>query len=53
MLHYQFDPYYLCIILAFAPVLLERKANRIRKSLDPEKGKLQEIRTVFDSQDRR
>jgi hypothetical protein len=38
--------------VAFAPLLLERKANRIRKSLDPEKGQHRNIRTVFQSDDR-
>ena len=37
---------------AFAPILLERKANRIRKSVDPEKAGAQQIRTVFDNDDR-
>ena len=37
---------------AFAPILLERKANRIRKSVDPEKAGAQQVRTVFDNDDR-
>ncbi|PCH40176.1 MFS polyamine transporter [Wolfiporia cocos MD-104 SS10] len=36
----------------FAPFLLERKAERIRKSMDPEKAQNREVRTVFDSADR-
>ncbi|KAI0749869.1 MFS polyamine transporter [Daedaleopsis nitida] len=36
----------------FPPVLLERKAARMRKSADPEKGTPREIRTVFDGADR-
>jgi len=39
-------------LLAFAPLLLERKANKIRKTLDPEKGQHKNIRTVFQSNDR-
>ncbi|OBZ77932.1 hypothetical protein A0H81_01635 [Grifola frondosa] len=33
----------------FAPVLLERKAEMIRKTMDPEKAEGREICTVFDS----
>ncbi|KAG0708662.1 MFS polyamine transporter [Suillus ampliporus] len=36
----------------YAPVLLERKAARIRKSMDAEKAPSREIRTIFDSEDR-
>ena len=36
--------------IAFPPVLLERKAAIIKKSLGPEKGK--HIRTVYDGVDR-
>ncbi|KAI0077547.1 MFS polyamine transporter [Panus rudis PR-1116 ss-1] len=36
----------------FAPLLLERKANRIRKSMDPEKADGREVRTIFDGADR-
>jgi len=36
----------------FAPVLLERKARRIRKSMDPEKGENAQIRTVFEGENR-
>ncbi|KAI0648903.1 MFS polyamine transporter [Trametes meyenii] len=36
----------------FPPVLLERKAQAIRKSMDPEKAQNCEIRTVYDSADR-
>ena len=39
-------------LVAFAPLLLERKANRIRKTLDAEKGQHKHIRTVFQSNDR-
>ena len=37
---------------AFPPILLERKAAQIRKSMDPEKAQAREIRTVFDGADR-
>lgn len=36
----------------YAPLLLERKAERIRKSMDAEKAPYREIRTVFEGQDR-
>ncbi|KAI0947331.1 hypothetical protein AcV7_009784 [Taiwanofungus camphoratus] len=36
----------------FAPLLLERKAQQLRKSMDPEKAQMREIRTVYDSTDR-
>ncbi|KAH8096902.1 MFS polyamine transporter [Cristinia sonorae] len=36
----------------FAPVVLERKAVRIRQGMDPEKSGHKEVRTVFDSADR-
>ncbi|KAG1731356.1 MFS polyamine transporter [Suillus paluster] len=36
----------------YAPILLERKAERIRRSMDAEKVSYGEIRTVFDGQDR-
>ncbi|KAG1727551.1 MFS polyamine transporter [Suillus paluster] len=36
----------------YAPLLLERKAERIRRSMDAEKAPYREIRTVFDGQDR-
>ncbi|KAI0366301.1 MFS polyamine transporter [Pilatotrama ljubarskyi] len=36
----------------YAPILLERKAIRIRKSMDPEKAQTREVRTVFDGADR-
>lgn len=39
--------------LAFAPLLLERKANRIRKARDAEKAEPREIRSIYDSADRR
>ena len=38
--------------LAFPPVLLERKAQQIRKSMDAEKGPYREVRSVFDGADR-
>ncbi|TFK47476.1 MFS general substrate transporter [Heliocybe sulcata] len=34
----------------YAPILLERKASRMRKDADPEKG--QRVRTAFDTEDR-
>ena len=37
---------------AFAPVLLERKAEQIRKGMDTEKGQYREVRSVFDGADR-
>lgn len=39
---------------AYPPVLLERKARAIKESmaLDPEKGQICEVRTVFDGPDR-
>ncbi|GBE84877.1 MFS polyamine transporter [Sparassis latifolia] len=36
----------------YAPLLLHRKAEKIRLSMDPEKAQAREIRTVFDSADR-
>ncbi|TFY63511.1 hypothetical protein EVJ58_g3220 [Rhodofomes roseus] len=36
----------------YAPILLERKAARIRKNMDPEKAERRIIRTAFDSADR-
>ncbi|KAH9936238.1 MFS polyamine transporter [Fomitopsis serialis] len=36
----------------YAPVLLERKARRIRKNMGSEKSQHQEIRTVYDHGDR-
>ncbi|KAI0788016.1 MFS polyamine transporter [Fomes fomentarius] len=36
----------------FPPILLERKAIRMRKDMDVEKGPVREIRTVFDGDDR-
>ncbi|KAL7279358.1 hypothetical protein ACG7TL_007199 [Trametes sanguinea] len=36
----------------FPPVLLERKAARIRKTMDPEKAGTREVRTIFDGADR-
>lgn len=41
------------IYIAYAPVLLERKAKQIRDGMrDAEKGPQQEVRTIFDSPDR-
>ncbi|CDO69456.1 hypothetical protein BN946_scf184817.g16 [Trametes cinnabarina] len=41
-------------ISAYAPVLLERRAARIRKTMrDSEKGRVQEVKTVFDGPNRR
>lgn len=41
------------ISVAYAPVLLERKAKHIREGReDSEKGPAQEVRTIFDSPDR-
>ncbi|KAG2067617.1 MFS general substrate transporter [Suillus decipiens] len=36
----------------YAPLLLERKAERIRRSMDAEKAPYKEIRTIYDDQDR-
>lgn len=40
------------LLIAFAPVLLARKAKQIRANMDPEKGSQREVRTVFDRPDR-
>ncbi|EIW85967.1 MFS polyamine transporter [Coniophora puteana RWD-64-598 SS2] len=37
----------------FAPLLLERKAERIRKSMDTEKVQYKEVRTVFEGEHRK
>lgn len=37
---------------AYAPILLERKAERMRKNTDPEKAEKRQIRTVFDDAER-
>lgn len=42
----------LCRRTAFAPILLERKANKIRKTMDPEKGSVRDVRTIYDGADR-
>jgi len=42
----------LTCILAFAPLLLERKAERILKTMDTEKGPPKHVRTVFHNDDR-
>ena len=39
-------------ISAFAPYLLEKKAEKIRKTADLEKGPYKSVRTVFDIDDR-
>ena len=39
-------------ISAFAPVLLEKKAQKIKKSIDIEKGPYKSVRTIFDTTDR-
>ncbi|KIJ60513.1 hypothetical protein HYDPIDRAFT_177370 [Hydnomerulius pinastri MD-312] len=36
----------------FAPLLLERKANKIRQSMDEEKVPYREVRTIYEGQDR-
>ncbi|KAI0751858.1 MFS polyamine transporter [Daedaleopsis nitida] len=36
----------------YAPILLERKARLIRANMDAEKGKVREVRTIFDGADR-
>lgn len=33
---------------AYAPLLLERKAAKIRKTTDAEKGPAREVRTIFE-----
>ena len=37
---------------AYAPVLLEWKAKRIIKQMDPEKGQRTVVRTVYQTEDR-
>jgi hypothetical protein len=39
-------------LLAFAPYLLEKKAEKIRKNIDVEKGPHKSVRTIFDTSDR-
>ncbi|KIJ04756.1 hypothetical protein PAXINDRAFT_94341, partial [Paxillus involutus ATCC 200175] len=36
----------------YAPLLLERKANKIRQSMDEEKVTFKEVRTIFEGNDR-
>ena len=36
------------ICTAFAPTLLQRKAKKIRKQMDVEKGPVKEVRTIFE-----
>jgi len=38
---------------AYAPFLLEKKANKIRKNLDAEKGSSKHVRTIYESNDDR
>jgi len=38
---------------AYAPVLLERKANKIRQNLVAEKGSYKHVRTIYESNDDR
>jgi len=40
-------------LIAYAPLLLERKVNRMRKTMDAEKGSTKVIRTVFDKDNNR
>lgn len=40
------------LTLAYAPVLLERKADKIRKTIGAKKAQHQHVRTVFESDDR-
>ena len=44
--------YLIGAISAFAPYLLEKKAEKIRKTADLEKGPYKSVRTVFDIDDR-
>ncbi|EMD42144.1 hypothetical protein CERSUDRAFT_129554 [Gelatoporia subvermispora B] len=37
----------------FAPILLERKAKAMRESMDPEKGRYRDVRTPYDTADRK
>jgi hypothetical protein len=37
---------------AYAPLLLEQKANKIKKTTDFEKGPVKHVRTVYESEDR-
>jgi hypothetical protein len=46
------DPLILMNCPAYAPVLLERKAEQIRRSMAAEKAPHREIRTIFEGQDR-
>jgi len=51
------DAFVQCLGLIFlretyAPVLLERKAARIRQSLDPEKAATREVKTIYDGENR-
>ena len=39
-------------ISAYAPYLLGKKAEKIRKTIDLEKGPYKSVRTVFDTDDR-
>ena len=37
---------------AYAPYLLEKKAEKIKKTIDLEKGPYKSVRTIFDTTDR-
>ncbi|KAJ7160189.1 MFS polyamine transporter [Mycena filopes] len=37
---------------SYPPIILGEKANRIRKSMDPEKGPVRHVRSKFDNEDR-
>ena len=39
-------------IAAFAPTLLARKADKIRKNMDAEKGNVRPVRTIYDTDER-
>ncbi|KAH8102278.1 MFS polyamine transporter [Cristinia sonorae] len=36
----------------FAPILLARKAEKLRKDMDPEKANIRKIRTIYDTDER-
>ena len=39
-------------IVAYAPVLLERKAKQLMQQMDPEKGQRTVVRTVYQTEER-
>ena len=39
-------------VSAYAPYLLEKMAQKIRKTIDLEKGPYKSVRTIFDTKDR-